>query len=251
MAPNIGLDSPSQATKSLSATDINPSWQDFSISSLFNPMGKRYEDAYGHNPEQADSLHWLMIRLPAGSRVLDIGCGTGKPTADALASTGHSVHGIDISAGMLDVARKQVPLATFQQIDFRDFTAEPATYDAITSYFAFLVAIPQARIRDMIHNIYRWLKPGGLFVFGTAPADVEHAPTQWLGSDVIHSSLSESQYEECIRDAGFTIVHQKASVFVPKAVEAGICKPEQAGDEDQLFMYAKKPGSLNEIEVTP
>jgi ubiquinone/menaquinone biosynthesis C-methylase UbiE len=229
-----------QTAKILSPSDMKTSWQDYSISSLYDLMGKRYEDAYGHIPEQAQSLTWLVSQLPPGSKVLDVGCGTGKPTANALVSAGHSVHGIDISEGMLEVAHKQVPLATFQRIDFRDFSAEPATYDAITSYFAFLIAMPQDQIREMIRKIYKWLKPGGLFVFGTVPADVEHVPAQWFGRNVIVTSMSESQYADFFRETGFTIVHQKASVFVPKAVEAGLCKPEEAGEEHQLFMYAKK-----------
>ena len=240
MPSEMELSSDGQTTKILSAEDLKMTLQDYSISSIYNPMGKRYEDAYGHIPEQAQSLNWLISQLPLGSKVLDVGCGTGKPAADALALAGHVVHGIDISEGMLEVARKQVPLATFQRIDFRDFSAEPAIYDAITSYFAFLDAMSQAQIRDMIHSIYKWLKPGGLFVFGTVPADMEHMPAQWLGVDVILTSMSESQYAECFSEAGFTIVHQKASVFVPKAVEAGLCKPEETGEEHHLFMYAKK-----------
>jgi 2-polyprenyl-3-methyl-5-hydroxy-6-metoxy-1,4-benzoquinol methylase len=220
--------------------DSKASWQEYSIPALYNPMGKRYEDAYRHNPEHEASLNWLISRLSPGSKVLDIGCGTGKPTADALASAGHAVHGIDISDGMLDVARKHVPLATFQQIDFRDFAAKPAAYDAITSYFAFLVALPQQQIREMIRNIYEWLKPGGLFLFGTVPADVEHVPAQWLGADTLFTSMSKDQYEESFREAGFAILFQQESVFVPKAVEAGICNPEQTGEEPQLFIYAKK-----------
>jgi ubiquinone/menaquinone biosynthesis C-methylase UbiE len=241
MSSETGLRSDGQTTKILSTDNVKTKWQDYSISSLYDPMGKRYEDAYGHIPEQAQSLNWLISKLPLGSKVLDIGCGTGKPAADALASAGHDVHGIDISEGMLEVARKQVPLATFHRIDFRDFTAEPATYDAITSYFAFLVAMPQDQIRETIQKIYRWLKPGGLFVFGTVPADMEHVPAQWLGNDVLLTSMSEGQYEECLCKIGFTIVHQKTSVFVPKAVEAGLCKSEETGEEHQLFMYAKKP----------
>jgi cyclopropane fatty-acyl-phospholipid synthase-like methyltransferase len=241
MSSEAGLRSDGQTTKILSPDDLKTAWQDYSITSLYDPMGKRYEDAYSHIPEQAQSLNWLISQLPLGSRVLDIGCGTGKPTADALASAGHTVYGIDISEGMLEVARKQIPLATFERIDFREFTTEPATYDAITSYFAFLVAMPQDQIREMIQKIYNWLKPGGLFAFGTVPADIEHLPAKWLGTDVILTSMSEDQYANCFRETGFTIVHQKASVFVPKAVEAGLCKPEETGEEHQLFIYLKKP----------
>jgi 2-polyprenyl-3-methyl-5-hydroxy-6-metoxy-1,4-benzoquinol methylase len=64
-------------------------------------QSKRYEDAYGDIPEQAESLNWLISQLPLRSKILDIGSGTGKPTADALASAGYAVHGIDILEGMI------------------------------------------------------------------------------------------------------------------------------------------------------
>lgn len=109
MSSETGLRSDAQTTKILSTEDLKTSWQDYSIESLYNPMGKRYEDAYGHIPEQAQSLNWLVSQLPLGSKILDIGSGTGKPTADALVSAGHNVHGIDISESMIVVARRQVP----------------------------------------------------------------------------------------------------------------------------------------------
>src|SRR3954451_4199883 len=78
-------------------------------------MGKRYKDAYGHIPEQAQSLNWLLSQLPLGGKALDIGAGTGKPTADVLASVGHAIHGIEISESMIDVARNKSRLPCFRR----------------------------------------------------------------------------------------------------------------------------------------
>jgi len=53
--------------------------------------------------EEVDFIEELF-RPPAGARVLDLGCGTGRHAVE-LARRGYSVTGVDLSAGMLDEAR--------------------------------------------------------------------------------------------------------------------------------------------------
>lgn len=45
------------------------------------------------------------LKLPMGSTILDVGCGTGRHSIE-LAKRGYKVTGIDISAGMLAEARR-------------------------------------------------------------------------------------------------------------------------------------------------
>ncbi len=45
------------------------------------------------------------LQLPPGSRILDMGCGTGRHSVE-LARRGYLMTGVDISSGMLDEARK-------------------------------------------------------------------------------------------------------------------------------------------------
>lgn len=185
-------------------------WRTYSIASLYNSIGEKYEAAYCDIPEQGKSLEWLLSNLPhPHSDILDIGCGTGSPVALTLSTPpgNHNVHGIDISEGMLSVARLAVPSATFEKTDFREFQAEPAKFDAITSYFAFLGAMSQEQIRTTMRDIYVWLKPGGLFVFSAIPADVEHFETTWLGRKAVFSSLSEDQYAFLLKELGFIVEH--------------------------------------------
>jgi 2-polyprenyl-3-methyl-5-hydroxy-6-metoxy-1,4-benzoquinol methylase len=50
------------------------------------------------------------LGLPLGSRILDVGCGTGRHAIE-LARRGYDVTGIDISAGMLSEAEKAASVA--------------------------------------------------------------------------------------------------------------------------------------------
>ncbi len=56
-------------------------------------------------------LRWvrkLLQTLPSGSRVLDLGCGSGDP-ADVEIARSHAITGVDISAAQIERATKNVP----------------------------------------------------------------------------------------------------------------------------------------------
>lgn len=83
----------------------------------------------------------LVATIPAGSRVLDIGCGTGSTTLAAARQVGAPGHctGIDISEPMLSAARlraqKEGVAAEFICADAAEHTFAPAVFDRIISRF--------------------------------------------------------------------------------------------------------------------
>jgi ubiquinone/menaquinone biosynthesis C-methylase UbiE len=86
----------------------------------FDAIGSRYDEVFPHKDGQVWAVEQLLTRLPGGARVLDIGCGTGVPTARQLVTAGCVVTGIDISPVMLDLARRNVPEATYVHRDAVD-----------------------------------------------------------------------------------------------------------------------------------
>lgn len=61
-----------------------------------------------------DMVTFLRFNIPSGSRVLEVGCGTGNLLHDLEPSTGV---GIDISKGMIDIARQSFPELDFYVMD--------------------------------------------------------------------------------------------------------------------------------------
>ncbi len=61
-----------------------------------------------HCPRYLMQMGAIMAMFPPKpARILDLGCGTGVPTAKVLAEAGHRVLGVDISEGMLEEARRK------------------------------------------------------------------------------------------------------------------------------------------------
>ncbi len=65
---------------------------------FFKSQNNRYREILLHNE--------ALLDVPQGSRVLDIGCGTGALT-QAFASVGYSVTGVDIAWNMVAFGRKR------------------------------------------------------------------------------------------------------------------------------------------------
>src|SRR5687768_13505829 len=79
----------------------------------------------------------LLDRLPPRAAVLDLGCGTGVPVARELAKR-FTVTGVDISARSIELARKNVPGATFLHADMASITFPPAAFDAVVAFYSII-----------------------------------------------------------------------------------------------------------------
>lgn len=222
-----------------------------STEALFDDIGPAYELAFsGLEPQQA-SIQWVLAELKGapdrseGAKVVDIGCGTGRPVCEAFAIDGYDVLGVDLSTAMVEAAKKNVPTAKFEKRDMREFlqSAIPESFDVATVYFSMLSGVTQDEIRSSINDIARLLKSGGLFVFATVPVDGNCVQMTWMGRPVNVSSLSAEDAVAHIQKVGFEIVHHQITQFLPKGAEAGICKADEVWEEPHLFVYARKPRS--------
>jgi SAM-dependent methyltransferase len=107
------------------------------------------QGAHGYAATMAPSLRPVagqVVRRAAlgpGERVLDIGSGTGIAAAAAVGD-GRSVMGVDGAPAMLEIARREVPAASFAVMDFTDLRLDDATWDVVISSHALLFADDRA-----------------------------------------------------------------------------------------------------------
>jgi SAM-dependent methyltransferase len=102
------------------------------------------------------------IGIPAGSKVLDVACGTGN-TAIPAAKTGASVTGVDIATNLLEKARARAAREQVN-VDFREGDAEELpfpdqSFDVVLSMFGAMFAPQPDKVAA---ELLRVCKSGGI-----------------------------------------------------------------------------------------
>lgn len=109
----------------------------------------------------------LKPYIKEGSRILDIGCGNGRlyKFLTQILNIKYSIlgyTGIDQSEKLIELARKNNPLAKFDIADVFDLPFKDGEFD-VAAGIAFLHHIPSRELREkVLKEIYRVLSPGGI-----------------------------------------------------------------------------------------
>ena len=94
-----------------------------------------------------------------GKRILDAGCGVGED-CKYVEQKGFEAIGIDLSQGMLEIAREKYPNGRFQIMDMTNITYPENTFDGIISNCS-LFHIPRELLPQTLESFKRVLKPNG------------------------------------------------------------------------------------------
>lgn len=117
------------------------------------------------NREEYQIMQPFLQKLPAGSCILDGGCGMGAWTV-FLTNQGFKVTGLDISDRTITRLKQFLPNYQFIHGDIRQTNFEDATFDAYFSWGTFEHF--ENGLGDCIKEAYRILKLGG-FLFVSVP----------------------------------------------------------------------------------
>lgn len=95
---------------------------------LYTRMG-----VHDYAAESAELRRVIQAAVPSARTLLDVACGTGAHLQELR--RWYSVEGVDLSAGMLEVARRRLPDVPLHQGDMRTFDLG-RTFDAVTCLFS-------------------------------------------------------------------------------------------------------------------
>ena len=198
----------------------------------YDAIGERYDEVFPSKEGQLASAAWLAESLPPHSRILDVGCGTGVPTARQLVEAGHRVVGIDISPVMVRLARDNVPQAEFHRLDLADLDRRKlGPFDGVVAYFS-LLNLPRQEIPFALRTLHAQLREDGLMAMSMVEADVNDYPFSFLGNSIRVSGYLREELRQVVQEAGFEIVGEEAHAYAPASTELP--------PEIQLFLNCRR-----------
>jgi SAM-dependent methyltransferase len=161
--------------------------------------------------------------------VLDIGCGPGH-VSDRLRALGVSPTGIDLSPGMIEVARRTYPAIPFRIGSMEHLDEPDASASGIVAYYSF-IHIPPTERAAVIRSFARILRPGGILLFAFQAGDDVRRLENGYGHEIAMTAyrLRPEQIVELAEDAG---LHHLATLTT---------RPVSDQKTDQAFVYFECP----------
>lgn len=195
----------------------------------FDLIGRRYDDSFVERDAQLAEGTWLIEQLGGAGRVLDMGCGSGLPTAQQLLEAGIEVVGTDESAVMLELAQAQAPGGTYLHRDLRDLS-DLGEFDAAVAFFS-LIMLPKSDIAPLLRELRDRLRGPRLLQVAMVLGDFDRFPISFLGVPTEVCAYPPDELRQLVADAGFETLELRevAAEAEPNRIEVQIYLRAKAG----------------------
>ena len=127
---------------------------------VYNEFGwNYYPEAFG-----TQLLRYLAANGLRPKTAMDLACGTGI-LCEILHKNGIQAAGMDLSSGMIDIARQGNPAICYDVADMTTYCPD-ASFDLVTCTGDALNHIENlGDVEKIFRNVYAYTAPGGLFIF--------------------------------------------------------------------------------------
>jgi ubiquinone/menaquinone biosynthesis C-methylase UbiE len=125
---------------------------------------RQFQTATGWLEPGEQAAFALISEQVRDGAILDVGVGGGR-TAPLMLAISADYRGIDYCATMVDVARSRFPHLRFLAMDAGRLTFADSSFDLAAFSYNGIDSVNLAGRQEVLHNVYRVLRPGGYFVF--------------------------------------------------------------------------------------
>ncbi|WP_405826395.1 methyltransferase domain-containing protein [Streptomyces sp. NBC_00838] len=178
----------------------------------YDTVAASYADLTRHILEEAPEERAFLarfadlVRAQAGGRVADVGCGTGRITAH-LHRSGVDVFGIDLSPGMIEVARRDHPDLPFALGSMTDLALADDSLTGLIAWYS-LIHVPDDEIGRVLAHFKRVVRAGGPLLLGFHVGDEAKVKTEGYGGHPMNVHVHRRQHAQLITwldEAGFAV----------------------------------------------
>ena len=193
----------------------------------YNQIAERYLAERTTDSADVRLLDDFIELLSPHAKVLDAGCGAGFPISSALADL-FDLTGVDFSEAQIELARKNVPNATFICEDMTKLNFPEGTFDGICSYYA-IIHIPREEHQALLANFHRMLNTGGIALLCLGAENlIDDIDENYLGTRMYWSHYDSATYIKMLKELGFSVIWAK------------YVKDETCEGAGHLFVLAQK-----------
>ncbi|WBB58694.1 class I SAM-dependent methyltransferase [Streptomyces sp. WMMC500] len=180
-----------------------------SVRNTYDAVAESYLDTIGgelaYKPLDRALLAALLEQAEDGAPVADLGCGPGHVTG-WLAAHGARAVGIDLSPGMVALARREHPAAEFRVGDLLRLPAADGEFGAAVALYS-VIHLEPGELAPAFAEARRVLRPGGrLLVAFHVGTEVRHLDDWWGHPvDVDFRFLEPAAVTALLGAAGFDV----------------------------------------------
>ncbi len=169
-----------------------------------------------------------LVHADGGGMVADIGCGPGRVTAH-LHSLGLTTIGIDLSPGMIAVARKEHPTLWFEEGTMEALALKDESLGGILAWYS-IIHTPPDRLPAVFAEFARVLATGGYILIAFQTGDEPRHITRAYGHDLDLDAyrLPLDRIQALLADSGLALHSQLLRA------------PNNSENTPQAFLLARK-----------
>jgi SAM-dependent methyltransferase len=146
------------------------------------PYGEQFFHELDRKPFDRELLDRFAARGRGRGRVCDVGCGPGH-VGRYLVERGVDAFGLDLSSGMVALARDLNPAMRFAQGDMRALPLADATLAGIVAFYS-LIHLERSAAVGVLTELTRVLMPAGLLLLAFHGGEGEVHADDWFGRGV-------------------------------------------------------------------
>ncbi|WP_431969097.1 class I SAM-dependent DNA methyltransferase [Actinacidiphila sp. bgisy160] len=180
---------------------------------------ERIGDELAYKPLDRALLAALAEQTADGAPVADLGCGPGHVTA-WLAARGVRAVGIDLSPGMVALARREHPGADFREGDLLRLPAADREFGAVVALYSVIHLTP-GELGAAFAEMRRVLRPSGRALVAFHTGAQTRRVTQWWGHevDVDFHFHDAGTVARALAEAGFEVEARLERAAYPQEAE--------------------------------
>jgi SAM-dependent methyltransferase len=144
---------------------------------------ERFREPFAGAPVDLAMFAAFAELVGPGGAVADLGCGPGRATGH-LRSLGLDVFGVDLSEGMLAIARRENPDLLFVQGSMLTLDVADGSLAGVVSWYS-SIHTPVDELPSLFGEFRRVLVPGGHLLIGFQVGDEPKRHDRPFGHDVI------------------------------------------------------------------